>query len=157
MFAVFALFAVLIAAADQLVKYLVVENIPLFGEVPLLPGILKLTLVHNEGAAYSSFRGMQWLFALIFVLFTLAALYEYFKKPMPFTRLERWCVAAIYGGGLGNMIDRVRLGYVVDMLETEFMSFPVFNLADCFISCGCVLLMAHLAFFNRKFWKEGKA
>ena len=156
MFAVFALFAVLIAAADQLVKYLVVENIPLFGEVPLLPGVLKLTLVHNEGAAYSSFRGMQWLFALIFVLFTLAALYEYFKKPMPFTRLERWCIAAIYGGGLGNMIDRVRQGYVVDMLETEFMEFPVFNLADCFITCGCLLLMVHLAFFNKSFWKDEK-
>ena len=156
MFAVFALFAVLIAAADQLVKYLVVENIPLFGEGPLLPGVLKLTLVHNEGAAYSSFRGMQWLFALIFALFTLAVLYEYFKKPMPFTRLERWCVAAIYGGGLGNMIDRVRQGYVVDMLETEFMEFPVFNLADCFITCGCLLLMAHLAFFNKSFWKDEK-
>ena len=156
MFAVFALFAVLIAAADQLVKYLVVENIPLFGEVPLLPGVLKLTLVHNEGAAYSSFRGMQWLFALIFDLFTLAVLYEYFKKPMPFTRLERWCIAAIYGGGLGNMIDRVRQGYVVDMLETEFMEFPVFNLADCFITCGCLLLMVHLAFFNKSFWKDEK-
>ena len=156
MFAVFALFAVLIAAADQLVKYLVVENIPLFGEVPLLPGVLKLTLVHNEGAAYSSFRGMQWLFALIFVLFTLAVAYEYFKKPMPFTRLERWCIAAIYGGGLGNMIDRVRQGYVVDMLETEFMEFPVFNLADCFITCGCLLLMVHLAFFNKSFWKDEK-
>ena len=156
MFAVFALFAVLIAAADQLVKYLVVENIPLFGEVPLLPGVLKLTLVHNEGAAYSSFRGMQWLFALIFVLFTLAVLYEYFKKPMPFTRLERWCIAAIYGGGLGNMIDRARQGYVVDMLETEFMEFPVFNLADCFITCGCLLLMVHLAFFNKSFWKDEK-
>ena len=156
MFAVFALFAVLIAAADQLVKYLVVENIPLFGEVPLLPGVLKLTLVHNEGAAYSSFRGMQWLFALIFALFTLAVLYEYFKKPMPLTRLERWCVAAIYGGGLGNMNDRVRHGYVVDMLETEFMEFPVFNLADCFITCGCLLLMVHLAFFNKSFWKDEK-
>lgn len=156
MFAVFALFAVLIAAVDQLLKYLVVENIPLFGEVPLLPGVLKLTLVHNEGAAYSSFRGMQWLFALIFVLFTLAVLYEYFKKPMPFTRLERWCIAAIYGGGLGNMIDRVRQGYVVDMLETEFMEFPVFNLADCFITCGCLLLMVHLAFFNKSFWKDEK-
>ena len=156
MFAVFALFAVLIAAADQLVKYLVVENIPLFGEVPLLPGVLKLTLVHNEGAAYSSFRGMQWLFALIFVLFTLAVLSEYFKKPLLFTRLERWCIAAIYGGGLGNMIERVRQGYVVDMLETEFMEFPVFNLADCFITCGCLLLMAHLAFFNKSFWKDEK-
>lgn len=157
MFFGFALFAAAIAAADQLTKYLVVQNIPLYEKVSLLPGVLGLTHVRNQGAAFSSFQGMQWLFALIFAGFTLAILYEYFKKPMPFTRLERWCVAAIYGGGLGNMIDRVRLGYVVDMLETEFMSFPVFNLADCFISCGCVLLMAHLAFFNRKFWKEGKA
>ena len=157
MFFGFVLFAAAIAAADQLTKYLVVQNIPLYEKVPLLPGVLGLTHVRNQGAAFSSFQGMQWLFALIFAGFTLAILYEYFKKPMPFTRLERWCVAAIYGGGLGNMIDRVRLGYVVDMLETEFMSFPVFNLADCFISCGCVLLMAHLAFFNRKFWKEGKA
>ena len=157
MFFGFALFAAAIAAADQLTKYLVVQNIPLYEKVSLLPGVLGLTHVRNQGAAFSSFQGMQWLFALIFAGFTLAILYEYFKKPMPFTRLERWCVAAIYGGGLGNMIDRVRLGYVVDMLETEFMSFPVFNLADCFISCGCVLLMVHLAFFNRKFWKEGKA
>ena len=157
MFFGFALFAAAIAAADQLTKYLVVQNIPLYEKVSLLPGVLGLTHVRNQGAAFSSFQGMQWLFALIFAGFTLAILYEYFKKPMPFTRLERWCVAAIYGGGLGNMIDRVRLGYVVDMIETTFMEFPVFNLADCFISCGCVLLMAHLAFFNRKFWKEGKA
>ena len=157
MFFGFVLFAAAIAAADQLTKYLVVQNIPLYEKVPLLTGMLRLTHVRNQGAAFSSFQGMQWLFALIFAGFTLAILYEYFKKPMPFTRLERWCVAAIYGGGLGNMIDRVRLGYVVDMLETEFMSFPVFNLADCFINCGCVLLMAHLAFFNRKIWKEGKA
>ena len=75
---------------------------------------------------------------------------------MPFPRLERWCIAAIYGGGLGNMIDRVRQGYVVDMLETEFMEFPVFNLADCFITCGCLLLMVHLAFFNKSFWKDEK-
>ncbi len=152
----YALFAALIAAADQITKYLVVRNIALFEDLPLLPGVLGLTHVRNEGAAFSSFRGMQWLFALIFVVFTLAVVYEYFKKPMPFTKLERWCVAAIYGGGLGNMIDRLRLGYVVDMLETEFMDFPVFNLADCFITCGCVLLMVHLAFFNKGFWKDGK-
>ena len=156
MFAVFALFAVLIAAVDQLLKYLVVENIPLFGEVPLLPGVLKLTLVHNEGAAYSSFRGMQWLFAVIFLLFTAAVLWEYFKKPMGFTRFERWCIAAIYGGGLGNMIDRLRLGYVVDMLETQFMDFPVFNVADCFITCGCIALVVSLAFCNKGFWKDEK-
>lgn len=155
-FLYYALFALLIAAVDQITKYLVVENIALFGEVPLIPGVLGLTHVRNEGAAFSSFRGMHWLFALIFVLFTLAVVYEYFKKPMPFTRLERWCLAAIYGGGLGNMIDRVRLGYVVDMLETKFMAFPVFNVADCFITCGCAVLMVHLAFFNKGFWKDEK-
>ena len=152
----YVLFAGAIAAADQLTKYLVVRYIPLYQKLPLLPGVLGLTHMQNQGAAFSSFQGMQWLFALIFLVFTLAILYEYFKKPMPFTKLERWCVAAIYGGGLGNMIDRVRLGYVVDMVETEFMEFPVFNLADCFITCGCVVLMAHLAFFNKAFWKEGK-
>ena len=75
---------------------------------------------------------------------------------MPFTRVERWCVAAIYGGGLGNMIDRLRYGYVVDMIETQFMDFPIFNVADCFITCGCIALMAHLVFVNKSFWKEEK-
>ena len=152
----YLLFAALIAAADQVTKYLVVRFIPLYADAPLLPGVLGLTHVRNQGAAFSSFQGMQWLFALIFAAFTLALLYEYFKKPLPLAKVERWCLAAIYGGGLGNMIDRVRLGYVVDMLETLFMDFPVFNLADCFISCGCVLLMVRLAFFNKAIWKDGK-
>ena len=75
---------------------------------------------------------------------------------MPFTKFDRWCIAAIYGGGLGNMIDRVRLGYVVDMIETKFMRFPVCNVADCFITCGCIAMMVSLILFNREFWKEEK-
>ena len=152
----YLLFAGLIAAADQFTKYLVVQNLGLYEEAPLVPGVLGLTHVHNQGAAFSSFQGMRWLFILIFAIFTLALLYEYFRKPLPFAKVERWCLAAIYGGGLGNLIDRVRLGYVVDMLETLFMEFPVFNLADCFICCGCVLLMVRLAFFNKEIWKDGK-
>jgi signal peptidase II len=74
---------------------------------------------------------------------------------MPFRKFDRWCIAAIYGGGLGNMIDRVRLGFVVDMIETEFMEFPVFNVADCFITCGCIALMASIL-FNKEFWKDEK-
>ena len=147
-----SLFALGVAAVDQVTKYLTVANIALYQRVEFIPGVLNL----NTGAAFSSFEGMQWLFAAIFVLFTAAICWEYFKKPMPFTKLERWCVFAIYGGGLGNMIDRLRLGYVVDMIQTEFMDFPVFNVADCFITCGCILLMVHLALFNKEFWKEGK-
>ena len=150
------LFAAGIVAADQITKYLTLVYIPLHAQVDVLPGVVGLTYVKNTGAAFSSFEGMQWLFAVIFILFTVAVIWEYKKKYMPFTRLERWCIAAIYGGGLGNMIDRVRFGYVVDMIETRFMEFPVFNVADCFITCGCIALMAHLILFNRNFWKDEK-
>ena len=152
----YVLFVAGIVAADQVTKYLTVLYIPSLGVQPLIPGLLQISYVQNTGAAFSSFEGQQWLFALIFVVFTGLIFYEYFKKPMGFTTFERWCIAAIYGGGLGNMIDRVRLGYVVDMIETTFMDFPVFNVADCFITCGCVLLMAHLAFFNKNIWKDEK-
>ena len=151
-----ALFAAGIVAADQISKALVLTHIPLGGEVSVLPGVVGLTYVRNFGAAFSSFQGMQWLFAVIFIVFTVAVIWEYRKKAMPFTKLERWCIAAIYGGGLGNMIDRLRFGYVVDMIETQFMEFPVFNVADCFITCGCILLVAHLILFNKDFWKEDK-
>ena len=155
-FAFFALFAAIIVAADQFTKFLTVANIALGERVPFIPGLLRFTYVRNTGAAFSSFEGQQWLFALIFVVFTALILWEYRKKSMPFSTFERWCIAAIYGGGLGNMIDRVRLGYVVDMIETEFMEFPVFNVADCFITCGCIALMVSLVLFNKEFWKEDK-
>ena len=151
-----SLFAFGVAAVDQITKWITVANIPLHGDISFLPGFLGFTYLQNTGAAFSSFEGMQWLFALIFLGFTIAIFYEYFKKPMGFTPAERWCIAAIYGGGLGNMIDRLRLGYVVDMIETQFMNFPVFNVADCFITCGCIFLVVHLVFFNKAFWKEEK-
>ena len=151
-----SLFAVGVVALDQLTKYLTVANIALYQDVEFIPGLLGLTYVRNTGAAFSSFEGQQWLFALVFVGFTGMILWEYFKKPQPFSKLERWCIAAIYGGGLGNMIDRVRLGYVVDMIETKFMVFPVFNVADCFITCGCIVLMVSLILFNKEFWKDEK-
>ena len=155
-FLYYTLFAIAIVVVDQITKLLTVANIALYADVPFIPGLLQLTFVQNTGAAFSSFEGQQWLFAVVFAVFTGMILYEYFKKPMPFTKLERWCIAAIYGGGLGNMIDRVRLGYVVDMIETTFIRFPVFNVADIFITCGCILMMAHLFLFNKEFWKEEK-
>ena len=151
-----ALCVVGITVADQVTKWLVVEQIPLYGRVEVLPGLFHLTHVQNTGAAFSILDGKQWLFAIIFLLFTGAVIWDLVKKSMPFTKLERWLIVCIYAGGLGNMIDRVRLGYVVDMIETKFMVFPVFNVADCFITCGCILMILHLIFFNKKFWKEEK-
>jgi len=152
----YVLFTAAVVAADQFTKYLTVANIPLHADVPFIPGFLGFTYVQNTGAAFSSFEGQQWLFGVIFLVFTGLILWEYFKKPMGFSKFERWCIAAIYAGGLGNMIDRVRLGYVVDMIETLFIDFPVFNVADCFITCGCIAMMISLIFFNKEFWKEEK-
>ena len=152
----FTLFALGIVAVDQWTKILVLEQIPLYGHVEAIPGLFHFTYVRNTGAAFSSFAGAQWLFAVIFLALTAAIFYEYFKKRLPFTTAERWLIAAIYGGGLGNMIDRIRFGYVVDMIEVDFMRFAVFNVADCFITCGTFALIISLLFFNKDFWRDEK-
>ena len=92
----------------------------------------------------------------MFVLFAAGIVWEFSRNRLGFTTFERWCVVAVFAGGLGNMIDRIRLGYVVDMIEVEFMRFAVFNVADIFITCACILLMVHLILFNKTFWKEEK-
>ena len=155
-FLFYGLFAAAVVALDQFTKYLTLVNIPLHTHVDFIPGFLGFTYVRNTGAAFSSFEGQQWLFAVIFAVFTAALLWEYFKKPMGFSKFERLMLAAIYAGGLGNMIDRIRYGYVVDMIETLFMDFPVFNVADCFITCGCFALLGSLIFLNKEFWKDEK-
>ena len=151
-----ALLAAGIVALDQWTKALTVAQIPLWGKVPVLDGLFHFTYVQNTGAAFSTLLGQQWLFALVFVIFTALVLWELRKKSLGLKMFEYWCIAAIWAGGLGNMIDRIRLGYVVDMIAVEFITFPVFNVADCFITCGCVLLVAHLILFNKEFWKDEK-
>ena len=155
-FLLYCLFALGIVVADQVSKYFVVLNIGLFEQVEFIPGLVSLTYVRNTGAAFSMLSGMRWLFIMIFVVITVLIVVEYFKKPLPFTKFERWCIAAVYGGGLANVIDRVRLGYVVDMIDVDFMEFAVFNVADCFITCGCIAMIISLIFFNKDFWKEEK-
>ena len=156
LFFLLTLFAALIAVVDQITKIMTVQNIPLFGHAQAMPGIFSLTYVQNTGAAWSTFQGARWFFVALFAVLTVAVIIEYFKKPLPFSKFERWCIAAVYGGGLGNIIDRIIRGFVVDMIKLDFMDFPVFNVADCFITCGCIALAISLAFFNKEFWKEDK-
>jgi len=150
------LFAGGIVGLDQWTKLLVLKNIPLYGNVKAIDGLFSLTYTQNTGAAWSAFEGMIWLFVLIFIAFAIAMIWELITKKFGLTKVEHWCMVAILGGGLGNMIDRIRLGYVVDMIRLDFMNFPIFNVADCFITCGCILLIVHLMFFNKGFWKENK-
>ena len=151
-----AIMGVLILVSDQITKLLTVANIPLYSDINIIPGVVGLTYVRNDGAAFSMLEGQQWLFAVVFAVFAAFIVWEFSKKRLPFSTFERFCIVAVFAGGLGNMIDRLRLGYVVDMIETKFIEFPIFNVADIFITCGCIALMVHMIFFNKDFWKEEK-
>lgn len=150
-----AIFVAAIAALDQVTKLLVVRHIAYGTSVPCLEGVFHLTYVQNYGAAFSFLQGQRWLFVLAFLVFVGVIAVGIRKRMLPFTRAEQWFLAAALGGGLGNLIDRLFRGYVVDMIAADFIRFPVFNVADCFITCGAALLLIHLVFFNRAFWREG--
>ncbi len=151
---IFMALAVLgIVGVDQWVKFLVLENIPLHSVTAAIPGLFSLTYVQNTGAAWSSFQGMIWLFVLIFVIFTAFLVFEFVTGKVGFDTFEKWCMIVIYGGAVGNIIDRLRLGFVVDMIQLDFMQFPIFNVADCFICVGAFTLIVYMLFFS-KTWKE---
>ena len=124
-------------AADQLFKKWIVANIALGGHMELIPGVLSLTNLRNTGMAFSMLSKHTWLLSLISAAVIIFIAVLLFRGK--FTRWEKVCMAVIMGGAAGNLIDRVLLGYVVDMFETEFVDFAVFNLADAFIDVGAVL------------------
>ena len=144
-----ALFMAAITAADQITKAVVRAEIPLGHAVPVLPGIVQLTHVENEGAAFSMLGGARWFFLVLVVLFfageALLIRRKYITKAP-----ELWALAAISGGALGNAIDRAVSGVVTDMIEPLFIDFAVFNAADIFITCGAAALVVYVLFFDRK-------
>ena len=142
-------FMAAIVGLDQLTKYLTVRGIPMGEQVPLIPGVIRLTYVRNTGAAFSLFSGMRWLFLLLVVVF-FAATVLLIRRGVVTRTAELWSLAAIGGGALGNAIDRLLYGSVIDMIEPEFIDFAVFNVADSFITCGAVVLVIFLLFFDRK-------
>jgi signal peptidase II len=142
-------FMAAIVGLDQLTKYLTVRGIPMGEQVPLIPGVIHLTYVRNTGAAFSLFSGMRWLFLLLVVVF-FAAPVLLIRRGVVTRTAELWSLAAIGGGALGNAIDRLLYGSVIDMIEPEFIDFAVFNVADSFITCGAVVLVIFLLFFDRK-------
>lgn len=142
------LFAALIVVADQVSKYFVVQSMALYETKPLLSPIVELLYVRNPGMAWSMLSGARWLFVAVTFVAIGAVCFAIWKKMIT-KRFELFCIAAIIGGGIGNLIDRVLYGEVVDMLHFQFFDFPVFNVADCFVSCGCVLLVIFVLFFDR--------
>ena len=134
-----ALLAAAGLALDQWLNAYVTANIPLGQAQPLVPGLVELRTVHNYGAAWSSFSGQRWLLLAVTACIVLAVLYVLARHIVRHPLGLAACFL-ILSGGIGNIIDRARLGYVVDMFQFQFWeSYPVFNVADMCIVCGCIL------------------
>ena len=143
----FILAILLCIAADQAVKYYVVTHLALYESAPLLPGIVELLHIQNTGGGFSILSGHTWALTVLTAALMAGIGYVMVKKLFPHP-LAMWTLAAILGGGLGNLIDRVRLGYVVDMFNFQFISYPVFNVADILVVCGTIGFAAYYLFLH---------
>ena len=110
------------------------------GPVSLVPGVMDLVLVGNTGAAFSMGEGKQWLFVLL-ALGIVAACVSWVVREREMPTALSCALGAVAGGGVGNMIDRVATGSVTDFFATTFVDFPVFNVADIFVTCGVVAVL----------------
>ena len=155
MYMIGALAAAAILALDQWVKHWITVNLPLGESMPLLPGFMQLRTVHNYGAAWSSFSGMRWLLVGGTSVIVLAVAYVLVRRIVRHPLGVAACFL-ILSGGLGNIIDRVRLGYVVDMFDFQFMNYPVFNVADIAVVCGAVLAAVYYLWFYEKYDKKDR-
>lgn len=148
----YAIAVVLVLIADQALKYWVSLNIDLnTGEQALIPGFIKLVNIHNSGAAFGLLGGggWRWVFVVVALVFAVVVVYA-LKRNLIHGKLGRWAAVGVLAGSIGNCIDRVAYGYVVDMFKFEFLGDSrlnaIFNVADVFISCCGVLFCLYIIF-----------
>lgn len=141
--------AALVVFLDQLSKYLTVLYLKPIGTFPILQDALHLTYVENRGAAFGMLADSRWVFMVVSAV-SIVALSVYLVRKKPKSRLLCLSLAFVIGGGIGNMIDRVALGYVVDMIDFRLIHFAVFNVADSFVCVGAGMLMLYLILSMRR-------
>ena len=125
---------------DQLVKAYVVQNIAL-GEIKSwIPNLVSLTYLQNRGAAFSMLQDQQWFFAVITLVVMVGAIW-YLHKHIEDSFWTGFGLVLIIAGGLGNFIDRISQGFVVDMFHLDFVNFAIFNVADSYLTVGVIVLL----------------
>lgn len=148
----FAIIAAVILIADQWLKYWVTVNITLStGSQELIPGVVKLVNIHNSGAAFGLLDNVdyaRWIFLAVTAVFVVVIAVLLVKRVFD-SRFAVWCEVLFLTGALGNCIDRVFLGYVVDMFKLEFVNFAVFNIADAVLVVSCLMFVIYVFFGSR--------
>ena len=133
---------VLLFAADQYTKSLAVQYLKNQPSIELIPGVLELFYLENRGAAFGIFANRQWFFIMIALVILAVAIYIYILLPQDrYYHPLRLCALLVGAGAIGNMIDRIVHHYVIDFLYFSLIDFPVFNVADCYVVIGAVLLI----------------
>jgi signal peptidase II len=149
------LLAAALVAVDQLVKFLVRANIPLYTSVPFIPRVMDLTYHQNTGAAFSIFSEHTWVLTIISATVSLALAAALLKKIFTH-RLGKLSLAVVLGGAVGNLVDRAAFGFVIDMFKTTFMNFAIFNVADICVVLGGIALCVYVMFFYDRLEKKGE-
>ncbi|BDR60497.1 signal peptidase II [Lactobacillus xylocopicola] len=143
----YLLITLLVVGADQGLKNYIAQNYQL-GEVhSVIPNLLSFTYVQNDGAAWNILTGQMWLFYIISAVAIIICLYYLFKVKKQ-RKLFNYGVALVLGGIIGNLLDRIHLKYVIDMIQVDFVRFNIFNIADSAITVGIILVFIYLLFFD---------
>lgn len=145
-----------VIALDQLSKYLVIAFLEPIGSLPIIKNILSFTYVENEGAAFGMLADHRWIFMTVSSV-VIIAIFVFVAKYKPKGLLMKLALGMIAGGGIGNMIDRIARGYVVDFIDVTCIKFYVFNIADSFVCVGCGLMVLALILDEIKESKAKKA
>ena len=149
-FLLYAAALLVMIAGDQALKGWTVSHLELGESTPFIPAIMQLTRVHNYGAAWSSLSGKTVLLIAVTAVMMIAVAVLLIRRVVRHPLGVAACLL-ILGGGIGNIIDRIHLGYVVDMFDLLLFSYPVFNLADCFVVVGAILGAVYYLWIYEKF------
>ncbi len=157
---IIALVAVaLLVAADQITKLLISSHFEVGQSTHVVKGLLDFTYVRNRGAAFGMFSDQRWIFLVMTTVIIAGVVYLWYKDFI--THITgRIAAVLIVAGGIGNMIDRLWLGYVVDFIDVSpLLDFAVFNVADCCVTVGAVFMAVYILFFldDKKLGKQPTA
>lgn len=142
MFLVYILVIAILIGLDQYTKYLIVSNFSLYEVKDIINNFFSLTYVQNFGAGFSIMQNQRFFLSAVSIIAIILFAYMLYKSKKD-EYLNSFCYVLVIAGAMGNLIDRIRLNYVVDFLDFLIFNydFPVFNLADCYITIGCFLIM----------------
>lgn len=146
---IYYMLAALLIVVDQLSKWAILQNFELYEEKILLPGFLSLFYIQNRGAAWGIFEG-RMIFFYIITVFVVGYLIYMFHKEKTDSKLVGVSFSLILAGAIGNFIDRLVNGFVVDMFRLDFINFPIFNVADMCLTIGVALMLIHVLFFEKE-------